>query len=205
VSNKPPRPSIYDRLMPLMYGLIGVASTLFLQTLFCGRPVASRCPKCESPRVHQAAARPARAAPDAARPAPRAAPDAALPAPRAAPDALDAGLAKKEDAASADAATHPDASAETLEAKLAAAIDPCVRARARSFRLAVRLHPDGKVRRVFVARDPGVNTTMTECIVRRVGAMPDPFEVPSSYAEWRVRQTDGKLSLTLVRPERLRR
>lgn len=179
-----------------MYGLIGVAATLFLQTLFCGRPVATRCPKCASPppRVH----------PSAARPAQRAAPDAARPAPRA---SRDAGLVGKgyEDAAPPDAAAHPDASTETLEAKLAVAINPCVRGQARSFRLAVRLHPDGKVRRVFVARDPGVNTAMTECILRRVGAMPDPFEVPSNYAEWRVRQVDGKLSLTLVRPERLRR
>jgi hypothetical protein len=93
-----------------------------------------------------------------------------------------------------------------VEGRLKAAISPCVRARAHSFRLAVRLHPDGKVRRVFVAKDPGVNATMTECIQRQLATLTLPLKLTrSGYAEWRVRQKAGVLSLTLIRPARLRR
>ncbi len=70
----------------------------------------------------------------------------------------------------------------------------------------MRLRPDGKVRRVFVARDSGVNATMSECIQRQLAGTSLPLKLSGGgYAEWRVRQTNQVLSLTLLRPARLRR
>jgi hypothetical protein len=128
----PPGRSIYDRLMPLMYALIGAAATMFLNVLICGRP-----PRC------------------------------------------------------------PPARAGAVEQRLSKAIRPCVRAAARSFLLAVRLQPDGKVNRVFVARAPGVNAAMRACVTEKLGGL--TLALRLSYAEWRVRQADGELSLKLVR------
>jgi len=115
-------------------------------------------------------------------------------APAASP-ALDAAAPPAvPDATPADASASP---AGTVEKQLTAAIRPCLRAAARSFLLAVRLFPDGKVRRVFVARDPGVNAAMTGCITEKLGGL--TLALKLSYAEWRVRQADGALSLELVR------
>jgi hypothetical protein len=104
-------------------------------------------------------------------------------------------------ASPATPASRPAAKAGAVEDRLAQAIRPCVRARARSFRLAVRLHPDGAVRRVFVARDTGVNAVMTGCITRKLENMSLPVKrTRRGYAEWRVRRADGQLSLNQVRP-----
>lgn len=200
----PPGPSIYDRLMPLMYALIGAAATMFLNVLICGRP-----PRCPPARVcaestarakapGEAPPAPVRASPEAPRAvstpdvgapsppldtgAPSQLPDAGAP-----PPALDARVIAADAAAPAGA----------VEQQLSKAVRPCLRAAARSFLLAVRLLPDGKVSRVFVARAPGVNAAMRACITKELDGL--TLQLALSYAEWRVRQADGGLSLKLVR------
>ena len=190
--NPAPRPSIYDRLMPLMYALIGAAAMMFLNVLICGRP--PRCPPARAcaergVRAETPPVAPVRALPEA--PAAVPTPDAGAP-----PRSPDAGAPPPVPAARVVA---PDAAAPAgaVEQQLSKAIRPCVRAAARSFLLAVRLQPDGKVSRVFVARDPGVNAAMRACITKELGGL--TLALKLSYAEWRVRQTDSGLSLELVR------
>jgi hypothetical protein len=91
---------------------------------------------------------------------------------------------------------------KTAEEQLAAAIRPCVRARARLFHLAVRVDRQRAVRRVFLTRHRGVNTAMTECVTEKLTDMQLPLtRTKRGYAEWRVRrQKDGQISMTLFRP-----
>jgi len=192
VSNPQPGRSIYDRLMPLMYALIGAAAMMFLNVLICGRP--PRCPPARACAQSGARAKtphpaPVRAIPDA----PRA---VSTPDVGAVPQPRDAGAPPPVPDARAVAVDAP-APAAAVEQRLSKAIRPCVRAAARSFLLAVRLQPDGKVSRVFVARAPGVNAAMRACITEKLGGL--TLALRLSYAEWRVRQADGELSLKLVR------
>jgi hypothetical protein len=192
------RPSIYERLMPLMYGLIGAASALLLNTLLCNSPfspAASRSSECKTKTV-RTARKEAVAAPRPTRPPAHAG------AVTSSPDAVMQEDARERtpDAPRPDAAPSPR---RTAAEQVRAAVAPCVRSRARSFRVAVRARPDGKVARVFVARDHGVNARMTACIEKRLADVSLPLPIAMfGYVEWRVRQEDGALSATLIRPHR---
>jgi hypothetical protein len=184
--------------MPLMYGLIGAVSALLLNTLLCNgpfSPAASRNSECK-PKTARPAAR--REAVAAARPIPRA--DAG--ALTSAPDAAVRRDARPRvpDAPRPDAPPSPR---RTAAEQVRAAVAPCARSQARSFRVAVRARPDGKVARVFVARDHGVNARMIACIEKRLTGVSLPLPIALfGYVEWRVRQEDGALSATLIRPHR---
>lgn len=202
------QPSIYVRLMPLMHALIGASVALFLNTLFCGRPLVKKCKPCverTSSRAPTPAAdlslRDARLEPKAAPPAVDA--GSAGPADLAAGPAPDAVAAAAPDRVGAVPAADDALPVDAVDRRLLAAIDPCVNPRASSFRLGLRLRPGGRVRRAFVPRDPGVSAAMATCIQRTLGG----FALPEAtyggeYVEWRVRRADGQLSLTLVRPPR---
>jgi hypothetical protein len=259
-ARREPEPTIYVKLMPLMYGLIGATSALLLSGLIWGNPpfsfVLHREKECKPQAAPAAAAvAAARPPPAGAAPAPAAPQVSPAPAGETAPvrkaaapvhkaaapvhkaaapvhkaaapvrkaaapvhkavAVRKAAVRKARPAAPAPgkaAAAHrpapgkaAPASRKSPGATVKAAIGSCVSGRARSFRLAVRVHRDGKVRRVFVARDPGVTAAMSACIENHLTDLTLPIKYPrKGYAEWRVSLVDGMLALKLVRPARLR-